>query len=82
MPVPRKNEKKEDFINRCIPYVIHEGTTKDPKQATAICNSIWRKSKKKKKSNSWTGKADMIEEFKIILEELKIDLMKLKEKMK
>jgi hypothetical protein len=43
IPKPGKNEKRKDFISRCIPIVIHEGTTDDPKQAAAICHSIWRK---------------------------------------
>jgi len=43
MPVPKEGESRSDFISRCIPFVIHEGTTKDPKQAAAICHSIWRK---------------------------------------
>jgi hypothetical protein len=41
MPVPRKGEKRKDFVDRCIPIVIDEGTAKDPKQAVAICNSMW-----------------------------------------
>jgi len=45
LPTPNKNESKNDFISRCIPYVIHEGTAKDNKQAAAICHSIWRRSK-------------------------------------
>ena len=43
MPKPSSGENKKDFISRCIPIVISEGTTKDPKQAAAICYSIWRK---------------------------------------
>jgi len=43
MPVPKEGETRDKFISRCIPYVIHEGTTDDPKQAAAICYSIWRK---------------------------------------
>jgi len=52
MPTPRPNEKEKDFINRCIPYVIKEGTTKDTSQAAAVCHSIWRKSKKSKNEES------------------------------
>lgn len=36
---PGKNEKKDEFLPRCISYVINEG--KDSEQAVAICNSIW-----------------------------------------
>jgi len=49
MPTPKKNESEKDFISRCIPYVIKEGTTDDTSQAAAICHSIWRKSKEKNK---------------------------------
>ena len=36
---PQKNEKKDEFLKRCIKYVIDEG--KDSEQAVAICNSMW-----------------------------------------
>ena len=36
---PGMNESKDEFIPRCISYVINEG--KDSDQAVAICNSIW-----------------------------------------
>lgn len=49
MPTPKKNEKKKDFIKRCIPYVMDEGRKQD--QATAICYSIWDESKKGKEVN-------------------------------
>lgn len=50
MPEPSKGESRKDFISRCIPIIINEGTTDDSKQAAAICYSIWRKSKGIKKS--------------------------------
>ena len=46
MPVPKKGENKKDFISRCIPIVINEGTTDDSSQAAAICYSIWERKKK------------------------------------
>ncbi len=49
MPVPSKNEKEKDFIDRCIPIVMKDGTAKDNKQAYAICLSIWEEKKKGKK---------------------------------
>lgn len=52
MPVPKAKEKEKDFISRCIPFVIHEGTTDDAKQASAICYSIWRKAKGIKQSKN------------------------------
>jgi ATP-dependent Clp endopeptidase proteolytic subunit ClpP len=46
MPTPRKGETEKDFVSRCIPIVLDDGTADDSKQATAICYSIWRQSKK------------------------------------
>ena len=48
MPTPRKKEKKNKFISRCISQVVDEG--KDSKQAQAICFSLWENRKKKSKS--------------------------------
>ena len=42
MPAIKKGESQKDFINRCIPYVMREGTAKDNKQAEAICYSLWK----------------------------------------
>lgn len=53
MPEPGKNEKEEDFISRCVPIVIEEGTAKDNDQAVAICYSLWREHKKKKESSMY-----------------------------
>jgi len=36
---PNTGERKDDFIPRCISYVVNEG--KDTDQAVAICNSLW-----------------------------------------
>ena len=36
---PNSGEKKDEFIPRCISYVVNEG--KDTEQAVAICNSLW-----------------------------------------
>ena len=46
MPTPNAGESEKDFVSRCIPYIIKEGTTKDPSQAAAICHGIWRKKHK------------------------------------
>ncbi|MFH1603429.1 MAG: hypothetical protein ABIH03_05945, partial [Pseudomonadota bacterium] len=42
MPDPRPGESEDDFVGRCIPETIRDGTTDDPAQATAICHSKWR----------------------------------------
>ena len=36
---PSKGEHKDEFLPRCIKYVIDEG--KESEQAVAICNSLW-----------------------------------------
>ena len=36
---PSKGEHKDEFLKRCIKYVIDEG--KESEQAVAICNSMW-----------------------------------------
>lgn len=41
MPIPKKGETQEDFVKRCIPIVIAEGTAKEYKQATAVCISLY-----------------------------------------
>jgi hypothetical protein len=46
MPTPTNNEKRSDFISRCIPKVIDEGTAKSPEQAYAICASMFDKETK------------------------------------
>lgn len=39
MPTPRSNESENDFIKRCIPIVLDDGTAKDGDQAYAICKT-------------------------------------------
>ena len=42
MPTPNRGESENDFVQRCIPMVIREGTAKDGSQAAAICHSMFR----------------------------------------
>lgn len=54
MPTPKKNERRKNFIKRCIPHLFNEEpetlTSKDKKskQAYAICNSMYDDKKNKK----------------------------------
>ena len=57
MPNVNPNESEKEFVSRCIPIVLHEGTTKDPAQAAAICHSKWRQHLKNK-ANEWLGETD------------------------
>lgn len=42
MPEPRPGESKDEYISRCIPFLMKkEG--KEQKQAAAICYSIWER---------------------------------------
>jgi len=47
MPSPLPNESKKDYLSRCIPYVMKEGTASSTSQAAAICHSLWKKYKNK-----------------------------------
>jgi hypothetical protein len=42
MPEPREGESQKEYVSRCIPYVLKEGTAKDEQQAAAICYSMYR----------------------------------------
>jgi hypothetical protein len=46
MPTPNENETQQEFINRCIPMVINEGTAQSPEQAFAICQSMFERNAK------------------------------------
>jgi hypothetical protein len=50
MPVPRKGESQKDYLKRCIPQVLDEGTAKDNKQAVAVCTSMYKQAKNKSRS--------------------------------
>lgn len=47
MPTPRVDESEKDFVSRCIPVVINDGTAADGSQAAAICHSMWRHHKER-----------------------------------
>lgn len=49
MPTPRANESEEEFVKRCIPIVIQEGTAEDGSQANVVCHSMWTQHVKRKK---------------------------------
>jgi hypothetical protein len=47
MPNPNVGENEKDFVSRCIPVVLKDGTAKDNTQATAICYSMYKEAQKK-----------------------------------
>jgi len=45
IPDVKVGESEKDYISRCIPIVLKDGTANDNKQATAVCYAMWHKSK-------------------------------------
>jgi hypothetical protein len=47
MPKPQPNEKEQEFIRRCIPQVVKDGTVEpgNDAQAFAVCQGIWNQDK-------------------------------------
>ena len=41
MPTPNQGESRDDFVSRCIPIVLEDGTAENQDQAVAVCNSMW-----------------------------------------
>jgi hypothetical protein len=48
MPEPKQGEGKDDFVDRCIPVVLEDGTAEHPTEAFAICNSMWEAAQEEK----------------------------------
>lgn len=48
MPTPNEGESESDFVSRCIPIVIEDGSAEDQDQAVAMCYSYWEQAKKEK----------------------------------
>src|SRR3990167_9563955 len=46
MPNPNEGESESDFVSRCVPIIMKEGTAKDNEQAAVICHSKFKQSKK------------------------------------
>src|SRR5262245_2044867 len=47
MPTPRPGEEtRDEWMERCVPKVIEDGTADDSDQAVAICSSMWEQAKK------------------------------------
>lgn len=46
MPTPNQDEPRDEFISRCIPAVLNEGTARNVSQAYAICVSFFERENK------------------------------------
>ena len=51
MPEPKEGESQKEFVSKCIPIVLEDGTAKDQNQAVAVCNSMWEKAQEGKAAN-------------------------------
>ena len=51
MPEPQENEPRDEFIERCIPIVIREGTATNITQAYVVCLYMYEKNGSNKKKN-------------------------------
>ena len=51
MPTIKQGETKNDFVSRCIPIVLNDGTAQDNNQAVAVCNSMYEQQKKDMQKN-------------------------------
>jgi hypothetical protein len=46
MPKPKPGESEKDYVSRCIPVVLKDGTAKDNEQAAAVCYSMFKEGQK------------------------------------
>ena len=46
MPKPNEGEGRDDFVSRCIPVVLKDGTAEDNEQAAAVCHSLYEEAHK------------------------------------
>lgn len=56
MPEPQSGESEQDFINRCVPIVLEDGTAEDREQAVAVCYSMWGQGKEGVEQENTMGK--------------------------
>lgn len=50
MPTPQQDESRDQFIQRCIPIVLTEGTARNGGQAYAVCVSMYENRSKQEKT--------------------------------
>ena len=67
MPSPNKDETQKEFISRCIPVVMDDGTADNQAQAVAVCYSIWRTAKEDKNMDKRLVHIKSIDDDKVII---------------
>lgn len=50
LPKPKKDEKRKEFVSRCIANLTEKGEFDSSEQRAAVCHDQWEESKKKSKS--------------------------------
>lgn len=45
MPKPKDGESEKDFVDRCIPMVMHDGSAESSDQAVAMCHTMFKQHK-------------------------------------
>ncbi len=75
MPNKEKGESEDDFVKRCIPIVLAEGTAKDGSQAAAICHSMYKQQSEKENEQSNEPKDENSEKSMLFTCEAKIQFI-------
>ena len=58
MPKPNTGETQKDFVTRCVPAVIADGTAADPANAALLLNNLWINHEREQMSAN-TAEADI-----------------------
>lgn len=80
MPIPKSNETEQDFVSRCVPIVMGEGSTQE--QALGKCYGMFRSYQSKKSAkiklskmledlHQYIEKMELVEKYKDEIDEIK-----------
>lgn len=58
LPKPKKGEKEQEYISRCIQFVKHEDPKISNEQASAMCYTTWRNRNKKREMRRLSAKIE------------------------
>lgn len=72
MPTVQPGESRRDFVNRCVPEVIDDGTAADGAQGAAICNQMWR-DRNKEDERVLDHERDISAELQALAEQMELE---------
>lgn len=78
---PQPGESKDEFISKCVKYLMDTGETNDVDQAAAICYKYWNEHSMKQDKSSANSEAkieDQKENLELTRMKMKFQLLKLK----